>query len=166
VHVAGRWLTYATHYRNDCTCTDTAFFASENGLDWKLIDTGALFDETLLHGMAANDRGVVALAPEAAYWSPDGIEWTHATLSDREWTQHVAAYDDGYVVASSPRSPDGAALSAIWYSADGTTWSRTPLELEEPTHWNTLVGDGPYLVAVGVTETNPPNLRAVWRWSE
>jgi hypothetical protein len=163
VYVKGRWLTYATHYSNDCMCADTAFFASENGLEWQLIDTGDLFDETFLHGMAANDRGVVALAPEAAYWSPDGIEWTRSTLSDAEWTQQVAAYDNGYVVSSVPRSPDGAGLSSIWYSADGTNWSWMPLELEEPTHWNTLVGDGPYLVAIGGTETG---LNGVWRWSQ
>lgn len=59
--------------------------------------------------------------------------------------------------------PAGAPLDTIWYSADGTTWSRMPLELEEPTNWNAIVGDGPNLVAVGVTNTN---LKGIWRWSE
>jgi hypothetical protein len=163
VYVKGRWLTYATHYSNDCMCTDTAFLASENGLDWQSIDTGDFFDGTYVLGMAANDRGVVALARDAAFWSVDGSDWTRTTLTDGESAQTVAAYDDGYVAVSAPMLPDGVSMDTIWYSADGTNWSRMPLELEEPTHWNTLVGDGPYLVAIGGTETN---LNGVWRWSE
>ena len=116
VHVDGRWLTYATHYNNNGSTTDIAFFASQNGLEWQSIDTGTVFNETYLLGMAASDKGVVAVTGGATYWSPEGNEWTRTTLSSRDWAKGVAAYDDGYVVVSSPRSPDGAALSAIWYS--------------------------------------------------
>lgn len=162
VYVDGRWLTYGTRYYNGGYTIDTAFFASEDGIDWQLIDTGDLFDETQLMGIAANDRGVVAITRGAAYWSGDGYDWTRTTLTDRDHVLSVAAYDDGYIAVSSPIVPDGAPLDTIWYSADGTTWSRMPLQLEEPTGWNTIVGDGPNLVAVGPTYTN---LRGIWRWS-
>lgn len=157
VYVDGRWLTYGTHYSNNGYTTDTAFFASKNGIDWQLVDTGGLFDETYLMGVATNDRGVVAITGEAAYWSGDGYDWTRTTLSDRMVAQEVAGYADGYVVLG------GSPVDTIWYSADGTTWSRMPLELGEPTYWNTIVGDGPHLVAVGMTGTNQ---RGIWRWSE
>jgi hypothetical protein len=163
VHVAGRWLTYATHYSNDCMCTDTAFFASENGIDWQPVDTGDFLDETYVLGMAANDRGVVALTRDAVFWSVDGSDWTRTTLTDGESAQTVAAYDDGYVAVSAPMLPDGASMDTIWYSADGTIWARMSLPLEEATYWNTIVGDGSNLVAIGGTETN---LNGVWRWSE
>lgn len=163
VYVEGRWLTYATRYYNNGYTTDTAFFASENGIDWQLIDTGDLFDETFLLGIAANDRGVVALTREVAYWSVDGSDWTRTTLTDRDDALKVAAYDDGYVVVSAPRVPESAARDdTIWYSADGITWSRTSLHLEEPTRWNAIIGDGSNLVAIGGTETN---LNGIWRWS-
>jgi hypothetical protein len=164
VYVEGRWLTYATHYYNNGYTTDTALFTSDNGIDWHPVDTGDFFDETNLFGMAANDRGVVALTREAAYWSADGSEWTRTTLTDREDARKVAAYDDGYVAVSSPRTPEGVAapIDTMWYSADGTTWSRMTLQLEEATEWNAIVGDGPNLMAVGVTYSN---LSGIWRWS-
>jgi hypothetical protein len=162
VYVAGRWLTYATHYYNNGYTTDTALFASENGIDWQPIDTGDFFDETYLLDMVANDGGVVALGRDAAYWSADGSEWTRTTLTDRDDALKVAAYDDGYVAVSAPRVPDGAPIDTIWYSADGTTWSRMSLQLEEATYWNAILGDGPSLVAIGgTTETN---LSGIWRW--
>jgi hypothetical protein len=161
VYLDGRWLTYATHYYDDCCTTDTAFFASDDGLDWELIDTGDLFEGTYLVGIAANDRGVVASTMQAVYWSADGYDWTRTTLTDRDYLDGVAAYDHGYVAVSIP-SLDGAHLDTIWYSADGSTWSRMPLRLEEPTLWNTIVGDGPNLFAVGGTQTN---LYAIWHWS-
>ncbi len=163
VFVDGRWLTYGTRYYNSGHTTDTALFASENGIDWQLVDTGDLFDETYLMGIAANDRGVVAITRGDAYWSAGGYDWTRTTVTDRDNVGSVAAYDNGYIAVSSPMVPAGAPLDTIWYSADGTTWSRMPLELEEPTNWNAIVGDGPNLVAVGVTNTN---LKGIWRWSE
>jgi hypothetical protein len=162
VYVEGRWLTYGTHYYNNGYTTDTALFASEDGIDWQLIDTGDLFEETYLTGIAANDRGVVAITREDAYWSADGYEWTRTGVTGGDDAHKVAAYDNGYAVVSAPRVPDGAPIDTIWYSADGTTWSPMPLQLEEPTHWNTIVGDGPNLIAVGVAETN---LAGLWRWS-
>jgi hypothetical protein len=68
---------------------------------------------------------------QAAYWSADGYDWTRTILTDREYLEGVAAYDDGYVAVSIP-ALDGAHLDTIWYSADGSTWSRMPLRLEEP----------------------------------
>jgi len=163
VYVDGRWLTYGTRYYNDGYTTDTAFFASRNGIDWQLVDTGDLFDETYLLGMAANDRGVVALANGAAYWSADGNDWSSVTLPNGNLAADcIAAYDDGYVVVGRLNARETEPANAIWYSADGTTWSRMSLHLEEPTGWNAIVGDGSNLVAIGVTETN---LRGIWRWS-
>jgi hypothetical protein len=162
VHVGGRWLTYAAHYRNDCMCTDTAFFASSDGIDWHAVDTGDLFTGISLSGMVASDRGVVATTMQDAFWSPDGTTWTHRTVTDREYLDGgLAAYAGGYVASSIP-GLDGDFLSAIWYSPDGTTWSRAPLTLGEPAIWNTIVGDGPDLVALGGTQSN---LYALWRWT-
>jgi hypothetical protein len=167
VHVAGRWLTYATHYSNDCMCTDTAFFASENGIDWQLVDTGALFDETYLLGMAANDSGVVAIMSTDAYWSPDGIQWSRSAVTSDAMLQKIAEYDDGYVAVGSSIVDEGTpavgSLDRIWYSPDGTAWTQIAFEFEETTHWNALVGDGPNLLAVGSTENHE---RGIWRWFE
>lgn len=162
VYVEGRWLTYGTHYYNDGYSTDTAFFASENGIEWQPIDTGGFFDGTYLAGMAANDRGVVAMSPGSAYWSADGSEWTRSTLTDCCLGFGVAAYHDGYVAVSAAERPDHGYIDTIWYSADGTTWARMSLQLEEATGWNAIVGDGSDLVAIGGTETN---LNGIWRWS-
>ena len=162
VYVKGRWLTYATRYYNNGYTTDTALFASDNAIDWQPIHTGDLFDEIYLDDMAANDRGVVALAGDAAYWSADGSEWTRAALTNLGYAHTVAAYDDGYVTVSATRMPEGAPIDTIWYSTDGITWSRMPLQLEEATEWNAIVGDGPNLVAVGGTYSN---LNGIWRWS-
>ncbi len=163
VYVDGRWLTYAWRYGESIYTTDTAFFASENGIDWQLIDTGDLFDETYLMGIATNDRGVVALTQDDAYWSADGNQWTRTVVTSDALLQNIAAYDDGYVAVGSSMVDDGGSIDRIWYSADGTTWTQMSLELEETTYWNTLVGDGPNLVAVGGTQTN---LSGIWRWSE
>ena len=162
-YVDGRWLTYATHYSNDCMCTDTAFFASENGIDWQLVDTGELFDETYLMGMAANDSGVVAIVDTDAYWSLDGIQWSRTVVTSDAMLLKIAAYNDGYVVVGSSMTDDGGSTDRIWYSADGTAWTQTALDLEETTYWNAVVGDGPNLLAVGGTQTN---LKGIWEWSE
>jgi hypothetical protein len=167
VHVAGRWLTYATHYSNDCMCTDTAFFASENGVDWQAVDTGELFDETYLLGMAANDSGVVAIMSTDAYWSPDGIQWSRTVVTSDAMLQRIAAYDSGYVAVGSSKvdkgTPAVGSIDRIWYSPDGTAWTEIAFESAETTHWNALVGNGPNLLAVGSTENHE---RGVWRWSE
>jgi len=167
VHVAGRWLTYATHYSNDCMCTDTAFFASENGIDWQLVDTGELFVETYLLGMASNDSGVVAIMNTSAYWSPDGIQWSRSAVTSDAMLQKIAAYDDGYVAVGSSIVDEGTpavgSIDRIWYSTDGTAWTQIAFEFEETTHWNALVGDGPSLLAVGSTENHE---RGIWRWFE
>ncbi len=164
LYVDGLWLTYGWSYQNSLYSTDTAFFASENGVDWEAIDTGNLFEQTYLMGVAANDRGVVAITGQAAYWSADGINWTRTGLtSGDEDTHKVAAYDDGFIVVSAPRdSGDGSWMDAIRHSPDGTTWTRISLELEEPAWWNSIVGDGPNLAAVGATQTN---LLGIWLWS-
>jgi hypothetical protein len=161
VYVDGRWLTYGTHHYDNGYTTDTAFFASDDGLDWQLIDTGDLFEGTYLMGIAANDRGVVAIDRENAYWSADGFDWSHTGVAGGDDAHKVAAYDGGYVVLSTPRV-DGASMDTIWYSADGTAWTPTSLELDEPTWWNSIIGDGPNLVAVGVTRSN---VMGIWRWS-
>jgi hypothetical protein len=167
VYVDGRWLTYATHYSIDCMCTETAFFASENGIDWQLVDTGELFDETYLMGMAANDSGVVAITSTDAYWSPDGIQWSRSAVTSDAMLQKIAAYDDGYVAVGSSIVDEGTpavgSLDRIWYSPDGTAWTQIAFEFEETTHWNALVGDGPNLLAVGSTENHE---RGIWRWFE
>jgi hypothetical protein len=163
VYVDGRWLTYATHYSNDCMCTDTAFFASANGIDWQLVDTGELFDETYLMGMTANDSGVVAIMNTDAYWSPDGNQWSRAVVTSDAMLQKIAAYADGYVAVGSSMVDGGGSIDRIWYSPDGTAWTQSALDLEETTYWNALVGDGPNLLAVGGTQTN---LKGIWKWSE
>lgn len=167
VYVDGRWLTYATHYYNNCYCTDTAFFASENGIDWQLVDTGELFDDTYLMGMASNDSGVVVIMYTDAYWSPDGIQWSRSVVTSDAMLQKIAAYDNGYVAVGSSIVDEGTSavgsIDRIWYSPDGTAWTQIALELEEATYWNALVGDGPNLVAVGGAQTN---LGGIWRWSE
>jgi hypothetical protein len=163
VYVDGRWLTYATHYSIDCMCTETAFFASENGIDWQLVDTGELFDETYLMGMAANDSGVVAITSTDAYWSPDGIQWSRSAMTSNARMLEIAAYDNGYVAVGTSLWDEGGSIDRIWYSPDGTAWTQSALDLEATTYWNALVGDGPNLLAVGGTQTN---LKGIWQWSE
>jgi len=164
VYVGGRWLTYAWRFDNSIYDTDTAFFASENGIDWQLVDTGNLFDETYLQGIAASDRGVVAILYQDAYWSADGDQWSRTVVtSDADAMLHkIAAYDDGYVAVGYSMMDDGGPIDRIWYSPDGTAWTQIAFELEETTNWNALVGDGPKFLAVGVTQTN---LRGIWQWS-
>lgn len=160
VYVDGRWLTYATHY-SDMYNTSAAFFASEDGIDWQAVDTGETFNQAYLLGLAANDRGVVAITAGTMYWSADGRTWTGSSLSEGSNSGHVAAYEDGYVVVTG-RYDDGS-VDGTWYSPDGVNWSLVSLGFGEPTYWNVVIGDGPNLIAVGGT---PSHMRGVWRWSD
>lgn len=154
VYVNGRWLTFGIHYYNDGYSTDLAFFASTDGMIWEPVDTGDLFNETYLEEeIAANGQGVVTVAHNSIYWSPDGLEWTRVA-NDVSGTP--VALDDGYALIE----PDTMGGS-LWYSPDGLDWTPMPYEFDEPTHWNEIVGYGSDIMAVGATETN---LRGIWHW--
>ena len=50
---------------------------------------------------------------QAAYWSADGYDWTRTILTDRDYLDGVAAYDDGYVAVSIP-ALDGVPRTRPW----------------------------------------------------
>jgi hypothetical protein len=148
VYVNGRWLTYATRIVWGISA-DTVILTSTDGVDWEMVETGDLFDGTSELGLAASHAGVITVAHDSIYWSPDGMEWTSVAS---EVSGSPVAYDDGFVVVGA---------STIWYSPDGIDWTSMPFDLDETIHWNQIVGYGPDLMAVGVTEEN---LRAIWHW--
>jgi len=89
--------------------------------------------------------------------SPDGFNWSRATLPDAGLgIMGLVAGGPGFVAVGSSESVEGdmmpGAHSGIWTSVDGTIWTRVP---DGPIFANSLinavVSGGPGLVAVGST---------------
>jgi len=148
VYVNGRWLTYASRMVWDVSA-DTVFLTSTDGVDWEIVEPSDLFDETSELGLAASQKGVITVAHNSIYWSPDGMEWTSVASGV---SGSPVAYDDGFVVVGA---------TTIWYSPDGIDWTSMPFDLDETIHWNQIIGYGPDLMAVGATEEH---LKAIWHW--
>jgi hypothetical protein len=89
--------------------------------------------------------------------SPDGFNWSRATLPDAGLgIMSLVAGGPGFVAVGSSESVEGdlmpGAHSGIWTSVDGTIWTRVP---DGPIFANStisaVVSGGPGLVAVGST---------------
>ncbi len=162
VHVDGRFVTYGTHYSNDCMCASTTFFASEDGIDWYPVDTGTMFEESYLLGLTVNADGIVAVGGTTIYASPDGLNWTAVQPAGYGYPLGVAAYDGGFVIVTS-RDIDDVAIDTAWYSADGTNWTDTSLDLGVEIRSIGIIADGPDLVAHVAFGSNE---WGIWHWSE
>lgn len=99
--------------------------------------------------------------------SPDGLNWSRATLPDAGLEiMGLVAGGPGFVAVGSSESVEGDVMpglhSGIWTSVDGTIWTRVP---DAPMFANStisaVVTGGPGLVAVGTTVA-PPNVNGVF----
>jgi hypothetical protein len=107
-----------------------------------------------------------------AWTSPDGFNWTRATLPDPGLgITGLVAGGPGFVAVGSSESVEGepmpGAHSGIWTSVDGTIWTRVPDgPIFANSFINAVVSGGPGLVAVGSTidpvDPNGVFFPAIW----
>lgn len=104
--------------------------------------------------------------------SPDGFNWSRATLPDPGLgIMGLVAGGPGFVAVGSSESVEGELLpgahSGIWTSVDGTIWTRVPDgPIFANSFINAVVNGGPGVVAVGSTidpiDTNGVFAPAIW----
>jgi hypothetical protein len=95
---------------------------------------------------APNSQGKLHDLVTDVYTSPDGANWTTATLDGIQAVGHqtpVSGYQDAVYVVGATTS--GA---AVWRSADGASWTKIPLTGSEPGEALSAVAAGPHGVVV------------------
>lgn len=123
--------------------------SAENGKDWRDTGLGLPFAAVAI---SSNDAVMVAFpvntaersdgAPQAWY-SHDGV-WQPATVdpghlpdagvvpADQRQINSVRAWGTGFIAVGNTRGSDGEEKSGlVWYSADGSSWTRMPVRDNE-----------------------------------
>ena len=143
-----------------------------NGSDWTRA-TIATLDGVTLDRVGANDHGYVALgrgrwttAPfvAAAWWSPDGRDWTAAELpapirSEGWFVDQLEVYQGGFLATAQP--PSEGPPRFLW-SANGRVWSLLDGGPDVPLGSTSLIIDSPRILLFGQEDARTPDVPVVW----
>jgi hypothetical protein len=115
-------------------------WTSPDGVSWTRIpDDAGVFEDGWITDLTAGGPGLVAVGGtngdgnDAAVWtSTDGTTWTQVTDSGafggagNQWMDAVTSGPGGLVAVGTSYAEAGGARGAVWFSADGVTWTRVP----------------------------------------
>ena len=122
-----------------------ALWTSTDGLQWSRVDLKTAFGGGAVGDVAGGPKGYIAVsvssvgpAAPAEWLSADGRIWRSVSLSSATFQDanlaEAMVLGDGYLVAGRTGSLQGwgggffpSTTPAIWWSADGSTWSRATL---------------------------------------
>jgi hypothetical protein len=186
----GDWLTAEAP---DSTPRYPTAWTSPDGHAWtRLPDSQAFVSrrtywEEIVADVVPDGQSLVAVGMEeytdgssadaAAWFSPDGMTWTRAKVTDGtgRTMDQVIATDHGFVAIGEAEYSFHAGFgggTAIWTSPDGRTWTlqhdkRTP---PRGTALRSILADGPGFLASasfeyseGFTKPLPPVTAGIWR---
>jgi hypothetical protein len=124
----------------------TALWTSADGASWTRVDLRKAFGGAAVGDVSAGPKGYMAVsrssdsstASPAVWLSADGQTWRAASLApetfEDAYLARGAVLGDGFLVAGRIGSLEGwgggdfpATTPAIWWSADGSYWSRVAL---------------------------------------
>ena len=143
-----------------------------NGSDWTQATIATLGGVTL-DRVGANDSGYVALgrgrwttAPfvAAAWWSPDGRDWTAAELpaqiQSEEWfVDQLEVYQGGFLATAQP--PSEGPPRFLW-SVNGRTWAVLDGGPDAPLGSTSLIIDSERILLFGQEDARTPDVSVVW----
>lgn len=149
-------------------------WSSTDGERWRRLDTEGLDPATFLVDLAAAGDVLVAIASNGEDQGPlrlarstdGGTTWTIVDLGVRVDQAIVRSVAGRFVVAAAPH--DDPTATALWASADGTSWRRLrSIEADGPVAVAGPTDDGPVLdgadgvivrLADGAAQTGPASL--------
>lgn len=160
-------------------------WTSEDGRTWTRLPEDPVFRSAEIgpSAITAGGPGLVAVGPNEAWFSSDGITWDQAAVppvpadvypgddgrSPQIYLTDVAASDGRLVAIGTAMldiaSPDETWVPIIWASVDGTSWTDVSLDAEVFPRGSNIaeVTHGPNgYVAVGSLEQGTQDQPAVW----
>jgi hypothetical protein len=159
----------------DCS---TATWISQDGTEWDRPlaadygSFGSVYDRAPFGsgvvgvGLVSDDfREHDSGAHAAAWFSPDGVDWTRAQVEDQAaGTMHRVISSGTWLVAFSGELPEGRTV--IWVSSDGQNWSRAPIDPPElaTTHVSSATLTQSGIVVLGRDHTRNEG-QAIWSWT-
>jgi hypothetical protein len=161
---------------------------SADGLSWRELNTGSLFANAGVVGIAGGPKGVVVIGfptgfqpvTASVWYSADGSDWRTVALSapmQYAGTEGVAAGPNGFEIVGMPEVTDiaNSILPAAWSSPDGLAWTRATMATDyqrDQAKWLGSVFIGPAgmvavygggLESVGVQWQSADG--SSWQWS-
>lgn len=126
---------------------------SPDGVAWQVVHPtigGQWYDGNQSQMIAAGPAGYIAVGTRGVFTSANGRSWNTVDLTNKAFTGLVsvnsgAAFSGGFVIAgqANPSGDMGCGSNpavqaqSLWWSADGTTWTRatTPLVPAAAANW-------------------------------
>jgi hypothetical protein len=118
---------------------DTPIAMSADGITWTPVDN-SVFSRASLQSISGGSAGYIAAGLDGVWTSANGLAWRKAALTGKAFQGLDGIYDgvsisSGYVISGVAYGPstDGCGggptllRPAVWWSPDGTTWSRAQL---------------------------------------
>jgi len=132
-----------------------ALWASSDGVSWTRISLAAAFSTASVYTIAAGPTGYIAMGTlkdgttDALWVSDDGKSWRSTGLpkpaSGVFEANDVANFDASYLISGAVRGDEGCGgyqtvKPSLWWSADGTSWTRSVLPGAAPASdaWMTM----------------------------